>query len=192
MSFVSNLAHSLVIEWKMSTILTKNKMNGIKKIDSFTKILPHTKMAGRDKNDRTNSRTICQQNRIAFSPLVVSAADTLASLPFHFPRVLVWLPPSPRPRPAKRPPPPRPPLPPQPPPVLENSALALSIRCWSIGLGHLGMPWSGSSQLKQASTRCFCGIFHSFDTFKEFIKSLASLHSLLMSIRQVESFQLVK
>ncbi len=24
MSFVSNLAHSLVIEWKMSTILTKN------------------------------------------------------------------------------------------------------------------------------------------------------------------------
>jgi hypothetical protein len=38
MSFVSNLAHSLVIEWKMSTILTKNKMNGIKKIDSFTKM----------------------------------------------------------------------------------------------------------------------------------------------------------
>jgi hypothetical protein len=24
-------------------------------------------MAGRDKNDRTNSRTFCQQNRIAFS-----------------------------------------------------------------------------------------------------------------------------
>ena len=38
MSFVSNLAHSLVIEWKMSTILMKNKMNGIKKIDSFTKM----------------------------------------------------------------------------------------------------------------------------------------------------------
>ncbi len=30
-------------------------------------VLPHTKMAGRDKNGRTNSRTICQQNRIAFS-----------------------------------------------------------------------------------------------------------------------------
>ena len=68
MSFVSNLAHSLVIEWKMSNILTKNKMNGIKKIDSNCKnVLPHTKMAGRDKNDRTNSRTFCQQNRIAFS-----------------------------------------------------------------------------------------------------------------------------
>jgi hypothetical protein len=38
MSFVSKLAHSLVIEWKMSNILTKNKMNGIKKIDSFTKM----------------------------------------------------------------------------------------------------------------------------------------------------------
>ena len=68
MSFVSNLAHSLVIEWKMSNILTKNKMNGIKKIDSNCEnVLPHTKMAGRDKNDRTNSRTFCQQNRIAFS-----------------------------------------------------------------------------------------------------------------------------
>jgi hypothetical protein len=52
----------------MSNILTKNKMNGIKKIDSNCKnVLPHTKMAGRDKNDRTNSRTFCQQNRIAFS-----------------------------------------------------------------------------------------------------------------------------
>jgi hypothetical protein len=29
-------------------------------------VLPHTKMAGCDKNYRTNSRTICQQNRIAF------------------------------------------------------------------------------------------------------------------------------
>jgi hypothetical protein len=53
----------------MSNILTKNKMNGIKKIDSNCEnVLPHTKMAGRDKNDRTNSRTFCQQNRIAFSP----------------------------------------------------------------------------------------------------------------------------
>jgi hypothetical protein len=52
----------------MSNILTKNKMNGIKKIDSNCEnVLPHTKMAGRDKNDRTNSRTFCQQNRIAFS-----------------------------------------------------------------------------------------------------------------------------
>ena len=32
-------------------------------------VLPHTKTAGHDKNDRTNSRTICQQNRIAFSKM---------------------------------------------------------------------------------------------------------------------------
>jgi hypothetical protein len=33
-------------------------------------------MAGRDKNGRTNSRTICQQNRIAFSRLT----DTLQGI----------------------------------------------------------------------------------------------------------------
>jgi hypothetical protein len=31
---------------------------------------PIQKMAGHDKNGRTNSRTSCQQNRIAFSPLL--------------------------------------------------------------------------------------------------------------------------
>jgi len=36
--FCIKFSHSLVIEWKMSTILAKNKMNGIKKIDSFTKM----------------------------------------------------------------------------------------------------------------------------------------------------------
>ena len=30
-------------------------------------------MAERDKNDRTNSRTICQQNRIAISPTIAAA-----------------------------------------------------------------------------------------------------------------------
>ncbi len=38
-------------------------------------VLPHTKMAGRDKNDWTNSRTICQQNRIAFSPILDPKTD---------------------------------------------------------------------------------------------------------------------
>jgi hypothetical protein len=33
-------------------------------------VLPHPKMAGRDKNGRINSRTNCQQNRIAFSPML--------------------------------------------------------------------------------------------------------------------------
>jgi hypothetical protein len=73
--------------------------------------------------------------------------------------------------------------PPRPPPFLENSALALSIQFWSIGLGHLGTPGLESPQMKHASTRCFCGLFHSFDTFKALNRSLASLHSLLMSIR---------
>lgn len=45
-------------------------MNGQKWCHSNCEnVLPHTKMAGRDKNDRTNSRTFCQQNRIAFSPV---------------------------------------------------------------------------------------------------------------------------
>jgi hypothetical protein len=63
MSFESNLAHSLVIEWKMSTILTKNKMNGIKKIDSFTKMFCPYKLAERDQKlagqiaEQTASRT---------------------------------------------------------------------------------------------------------------------------------------
>jgi hypothetical protein len=70
--------------------------------------------------------------------------------------------------------------------------LALLIQFRSIDLGHLGTPWSGSPQLKQGSTRCFCRIFHSFETFKELNRSLASLHSLLMSIRQEESFWFVK
>ncbi len=53
-------------------------MNGQKWYHSNCKnILPHTKMAGRDKNDRTNGRTICQQNRIAFSPYVTIQGDAL-------------------------------------------------------------------------------------------------------------------
>ncbi len=56
-------------------------MNGIKlapfKYNEWAKwyhsncknVLPHTKMAGCDKNGRTNSRTDCQQPRIAFSCL---------------------------------------------------------------------------------------------------------------------------
>jgi hypothetical protein len=56
----SNLPHSNINEWaKWYHSNCKN-------------ILPHTKMAGRDKNDRTNSRTICQQNRIAFSHVTLT------------------------------------------------------------------------------------------------------------------------
>ncbi len=53
----SNLPHSNINEWAKWYH------------SNFKNVLPHTKMAGRDKNDRTNSRTICQQNRIAFSLL---------------------------------------------------------------------------------------------------------------------------
>jgi hypothetical protein len=62
MSFVSNLAHSLVIEWKMSTILTKNKMNGVKSIHSPKCSAPY-KLAERDQKlagliaEQTASRT---------------------------------------------------------------------------------------------------------------------------------------
>jgi hypothetical protein len=49
MSFVSNLAHSLVIQWKMSNILTKNKMNGIKKSIHSPKCSAPYKLAERDQ-----------------------------------------------------------------------------------------------------------------------------------------------
>ncbi len=52
-------------------------MNGQKWYHSNCKnVLPHTKMAGCDKNDRTNGRTICQQNRIAFSPFSPASIPT--------------------------------------------------------------------------------------------------------------------
>jgi hypothetical protein len=54
-------------EW-YQTCPIQIKMNEQKWYHSNCKnVLSHTKMAGHDKNDRTNSRTICQQNRIAFS-----------------------------------------------------------------------------------------------------------------------------
>jgi len=58
-------------------------------------------------------------------------------------------------------------------------------------LGAFRDAMIGITAIEKAS-RCFCGIFHSFDTFKELNRLLASLHSLLMSIRREESFRLVK
>ena len=44
------------------------KMNGIKIIDSFAKMFcPHTNWQNGTKAGRTNSKTNCQQNRIAIS-----------------------------------------------------------------------------------------------------------------------------
>jgi hypothetical protein len=57
---VSNLPHSNIKEYHSNC---KN-------------VLPHTEMAGRDKNDITNGRTICQQNRIAFSQTAVVVTVT--------------------------------------------------------------------------------------------------------------------
>ena len=54
-------------------------------------------------------------------------------------------------------------------------------------VGHLGMPGSGSPQLKHTSIRCVWGIFHSLDMFNAWNISLASLHGFLMLFRCVES-----
>ena len=68
MSFVSNLAHSLVIEWKMSTI-SHEKQNEWHKKNRFIhqNVLPDTNWQNVTKSCRTNRRTNCQQNRIAIS-----------------------------------------------------------------------------------------------------------------------------
>jgi hypothetical protein len=50
------------------------KMNGIKIIDSFAKMFcPHTNWQNATTAGRTNSRTNCQQNRIAISRSLVNA-----------------------------------------------------------------------------------------------------------------------
>ncbi len=68
----SNLPHSNINEWaKWYHSNCKN-------------VLPHTKMAGRDKNDRTNSRTICQQNRIAFSRPTQFDTGPTCYVSFHY------------------------------------------------------------------------------------------------------------
>ncbi len=64
--------------------------------------------------------------------------------------------------------------------VASTSASTTASILGEVGLGHidpilvdrLGAFREGSPQLKHASTRCFCGLFHSFDTFKELNRSL--------------------
>ena len=50
------------------TLMNEYKKNGQKlSIQIERTFCPIQKMTGRDKNGRANSRTICQQNRIAFT-----------------------------------------------------------------------------------------------------------------------------
>jgi hypothetical protein len=56
------------------------KMNGKKIIDSFAKLFcHHTNWQNATKAGRTNSRTNCQQNRIAISPLFLRGSKRDAS-----------------------------------------------------------------------------------------------------------------
>ena len=59
----------------------KNKMNGIKIIDSFAKLFcHHTNWQNATKAGRTNSRTNCQQNRIAISLILQAFLHGLSCL----------------------------------------------------------------------------------------------------------------
>ena len=67
------------------------KMNGIKIIDSFAKLFcHHTNWQNATKAGRTNSRTICQQNRIAISHLSYLPELTLSSCLFLHLLLLLW------------------------------------------------------------------------------------------------------
>jgi hypothetical protein len=68
----------------MFTILTKNKMNGIKKSIHSPKYSAPYKLAERDQAGRTNSRTNCQQNRIAISPQGVHQLVSLLHNSSHY------------------------------------------------------------------------------------------------------------